>query len=150
VPVVALFAVGRFPGIVASVAYALPLGIRLISLGIREVPATTIEAAESMGAGRRQVLGKVQLPQAWSSIMLGVNQMILLVISMVVIAGLVGGGALGVDVVYGLTKGEIGLGVEAGIAIVALAVVLDRITQGWGGRGRGGSGSRIQTKGRGT
>lgn len=147
VPVVALFAVGRFPGIVASVAYAVPLGIRLTSLGIREVPPTTIEAAESMGAGRRQVLGKVQLPQAWPSIMLGVNQMILLVMSMVVIAGLVGGGALGVDVVYGLTKGDLGLGVEAGIAIVALAVVLDRITQGWGGRGRAGAGSRIQSRG---
>lgn len=148
VPVVALFAVGRFPGIVASMAYALPLGIRLISLGIREVPATTIEAAESMGASRRQVLTKVQLPQAWPSIMLGVNQMILLVMSMIVIAGLVGGGALGVDVVYGLTKGELGLGVEAGIAIVALAVILDRITQGWGDRGRTGRRSRIQTKGR--
>jgi len=150
VPVVALFAVGRFPGIVASMAYAIPIGIRLTALGIREVPPTTIEAAESMGAGRWQVLSKVQLPQAWPSIMLGVNQMILLVMSMVVIAGLVGGGALGVDVVYGLTKGELGLGVEAGIAIVALAVVLDRITQGWGGRGRTGAGSRKPTKGRGT
>ena len=148
VPVVALFAVGRFPGIVASMAYAIPIGIRLTALGIREVPPTTIEAAESLGAGRWQVLTKVQLPQAWPSIMLGVNQMILLVMSMVVIAGLVGGGALGVDVVYGLTKGELGLGVEAGIAIVALAVVLDRITQGWGGRGRAGAGSR--TKGRST
>ena len=127
-------------------AYAIPIGIRLIALGIREVPPTTIEAAESMGASRRQVLTKVQLPQAWPSIMLGVNQMILLVMSMIVIAGLVGGGALGVDVVYGLTKGELGLGVEAGIAIVALAVVLDRITQGWGARGRTGAGSRIQTK----
>jgi len=136
VPAIALFNPGRFPGIVASVIYALPLGIRLISLGIREVPGTTIEAASSMGATRRQVLTKVQLPQAWRSIMLGVNQMILLVMSMVVIAGLVGGGALGVDVVYGLTKGQLGLGVEAGIAIVALAVVLDRITQGWGGAGR--------------
>jgi glycine betaine/proline transport system permease protein len=94
------------------------------------------------------VLTKVQLPQAWPSIMLGVNQMILLVMSMVVIAGLVGGGALGVDVVYGLTKGLVGLGVEAGIAIVALAVVLDRITQGWGGRGRTGGRSPIQTRGR--
>ncbi|MGZ4676435.1 MAG: ABC transporter permease [Acidimicrobiia bacterium] len=136
VPAIALFNVGRFPGIVASVIYALPVGIRLTALGIRGVPATTVEAAEVMGATRGQVLLKVQLPQAWRSIMLGVNQTILMVMSMVVIAGLVGGGALGVDVVYGLTKGQLGLGVEAGIAIVALAVVLDRITQAWGGAGR--------------
>ncbi len=132
VPAIALFNPGRFPGIIASLVYALPLGIRLTALGIREVPETTIEAARAMGATRTQVLVKVQLPQAWRSIMLGVNQTILMVFSVVVIAGLVGGGALGLDVVYGLQKGELGLGAEAGIAIVALAIVLDRITQGWG------------------
>jgi glycine betaine/proline transport system permease protein len=131
-PAIALFNPGRFPGIIASVVYALPLGVRLTALGIREVPESTIEAARAMGATRRQLLVKVQLPQAWRSIMLGVNQTILMVFSVVVIAGLVGGGALGLDVVYGLTKNELGLGVEAGIAIVALAIVLDRITQGWG------------------
>jgi glycine betaine/proline transport system permease protein len=129
-----IFSAGRFPGIVASVIYALPLGIRLTALGIQAVPPTTIEAAQAMGATRAQILWKVQLPQAWRSIMLGVNQTILMVFSVVIIAGLVGGGALGVDVVYGLTKDQLGLGVEAGIAIVALAIVLDRITQGWGGR----------------
>ncbi len=136
VPVIALFNPGRFPGIVASLVYALPLGIRLTALGIRDVPPTTVEAAQAMGATRMQILRKVQLPQAWRSILLGVNQTILMVFSVVVIAGLIGGGALGLDVVYGLTKNQLGLGIEAGIAIVALAVVLDRITQAWGGTGR--------------
>ncbi len=136
VPVIALFNPGRFPGIVASLVYALPLGIRLTALGIRDVPPTTVEAAQAMGATRMQILRKVQLPQAWRSILLGVNQTILMVFSVVVIAGLIGGGALGLDVVYGLTKSQLGLGIEAGIAIVALAVVLDRITQAWGGTGR--------------
>jgi glycine betaine/proline transport system permease protein len=132
VPVIALFNVGRVPGVVASVIYAVPPGIRLTALGIRQVPTETIEAAVSTGATRRQILTKVQLPLAWRSMMLGVNQMILMVLSVVIIAGLVGGGALGLDVVYGLTKSQLGLGVEAGLAIVALAVVLDRITQAWG------------------
>jgi glycine betaine/proline transport system permease protein len=131
VPVIGLFNVGRVPGVIASVVYALPPGIRLTALGIREVPPPTIEAARSAGATDLQILTKVQLPLARRSIMLGLNQTILMVLSVVIIAGLVGGGALGVDVVYGLTKSQLGLGVEAGIAIVALAVVLDRITQGW-------------------
>jgi glycine betaine/proline transport system permease protein len=139
VPVIALFNVGRVPGVIASVVYALPPGIRLTALGIREVPPDTIEAARSAGATRRQILAKVQLPLARRSIMLGLNQTILMVLSVVIIAGLVGGGALGVDVVYGLTKSELGLGVEAGVAIVALAVLLDRVTQGWAARMRGGS-----------
>ena len=145
VPAIALFNAGRVPGIFASLVYALPLGIRLTALGIREVPESTIEAARAMGVTRPQLLMKVQLPQAWRSIMLGVNQTILMVFSVVVIAGLVGGGALGLDVVYGLAKGQLGLGVEAGVAIVALAIVLDRITQGWGsGARRAGSVSRTR------
>jgi glycine betaine/proline transport system permease protein len=139
--VIALFNVGRVPGVIASIVYALPPGIRLTALGIREVPPETIEAARSSGATKRQILTKVQLPLARRSIMLGLNQTILMVLSVVIIAGLVGGGALGVDVVYGLTKSELGLGVEAGIAIVALAVVLDRITQGWATGARGGTGT---------
>jgi glycine betaine/proline transport system permease protein len=146
VPVIGLFNVGRVPGVIASVVYALPPGIRLTALGIREVPPETIEAARSTGATNRQILTKVQLPLALRSIMLGLNQTILMVLSVVIIAGLVGGGALGVDVVYGLTKSELGLGVEAGIAIVCLAVVLDRMTQAWaaGVRGVGGS-SAVRT-----
>jgi glycine betaine/proline transport system permease protein len=140
VPVIGLFNVGRVPGVIASVVYALPPGIRLTALGIREVPPETIEAARSTGATNLQVLTKVQLPLARRSIVLGLNQTILMVLSVVIIAGLVGGGALGVDVVYGLTKSQLGLGVEAGVAIVALAVVLDRVTQGWAAGARGGNG----------
>jgi glycine betaine/proline transport system permease protein len=146
VPVIALFNVGRVPGVIASVVYALPPGIRLTALGIREVPPETIESARSNGATKWQILTKVQLPLALRSIMLGLNQTILMVLSVVVIAGLTGSGALGVDVVYGLTKGELGLGVEAGIAIIAIAVVLDRLTQAWAAGVRGVTGStRLRT-----
>jgi glycine betaine/proline transport system permease protein len=143
VPVIALFNVGRVPGLIAAIVYALPPGVRLTALGIRDVPPETIEAARSTGATKFQVLTKVQLPLALRSIMLGLNQTILMVLSVVIIAGLVGGGALGIDVVYGLTKSELGLGVEAGLAIVALAVVLDRITQGWAAGARGVGGRRV-------
>jgi glycine betaine/proline transport system permease protein len=134
VPVIFLFNVGRVPGIVATVIYALPPCIRLVSLGLREVPTAPREAAISFGATPRQELFKVQLPMAGRAIMLGVNQTIMMVLSMVVIAALIGAGALGLETVYGLTKGEIGRGVAGGVSIVLLAIVLDRITQAWGAR----------------
>jgi glycine betaine/proline transport system permease protein len=126
-----LFNVGRVPGVIASVLYAMPPMIRLTDLGLRQVAPAAIEAADAFGSSAWQRLVKVQLPLAMPSIILGVNQTVMLVLAMVIIAGLVGGGALGFEVVTGLAKSELGRGVEAGIAIVLLAMILDRITQAW-------------------
>lgn len=134
VPVIALFHVGRVPGVIASVIYAIPPGIRLTSLGMRQVPHPPREAATSFGATSTQELFKVQLPLALRSLMLALNQIIMMVMAMVVVAALIGAGALGLETIYGLTKKEIGRGTAGGLAIVALAVVLDRITQAWGTR----------------
>ncbi len=131
VPAVALFNVGRVPGVIAGLVYALPPGIRLTDLGIREVPAETVEAAVAYGATPWQTLRKVQLPLARPAILLGVNQTIMMVLSVVIIAGLVGGGGLGYQVILGLSH-DPGLGMVAGICILLLAVVIDRITQAMG------------------
>jgi glycine betaine/proline transport system permease protein len=131
VPVIMLFNVGRVPGVIASVLYAIPPVIRLTNLGIRQVPADTIEAAELFGSTAGQKLRKVELPLARPSIMLGINQTVMMVLAMVIIAGLVGGGALGFEAVTGLARNELGRGIEAGLAIVILAMILDRMTQGW-------------------
>jgi glycine betaine/proline transport system permease protein len=136
IPVVMLFSVGFVPGLIASVLYALPPGIRMISLGIRQVSSETIEAARAFGSTPRQMLYKVQLPLALPSIMLGINQIIMMILAMVIIAGLVGGGGLGLEAVNGLARSQTGQGMEAGIAIVLLAMVLDRMTQSWARRGR--------------
>jgi glycine betaine/proline transport system permease protein len=103
-------------------------------LGIQQVPAATIEAADVFGSTDGQKLRKVQLPLARASILLGINQTVMMVLSMVIIAGLVGGGALGFEAVTGLARNQLGRGIEAGLAIVLLAMVLDRITQGWAHR----------------
>ena len=136
VPVIFLFNVGRTPGVIAAVIYALPPGIRLVSLGLKEVPYAPREAAISFGATPRQELIKVQLPLAFKSIMLGINQVILMVLATVIIAGLIGGGALGLEALGGFTKPNLkmGDGVAAGVSIVLLAMILDRLTQAWGNR----------------
>jgi glycine betaine/proline transport system permease protein len=134
IPVLFLFGVGRGAGVVASVIYAIPPCIRLTGLGLREVPHTPREAAISFGATRRQELLKVQLPLAFRSIMLGINQTILMVLATVIIAALVGAGALGLVAYEGFAKPiqKIGQSAAAGVSIVCLAIVLDRITQAWG------------------
>jgi glycine betaine/proline transport system permease protein len=136
VPVIFLFNVGRTPGVIAAVVYALPPGIRLVSLGLKEVPFAPREAAISFGATPRQELIKVQLPLAFKAIMLGINQVILMVLATVIIAGLIGGGALGLEALGGFTKPNLkmGDGVAAGVSIVLLAMILDRLTQAWGNR----------------
>jgi glycine betaine/proline transport system permease protein len=135
IPVVALFGVGRVPGLIASVVYALPPAIRLTNAGIRQVPAETVEAAMSAGTTRWQLMRSVQLPLAKPSIMMGINQTTMMVLAGIIIAGLIGAGGLGIEAVRGLTRNEVGLGLEAGIAIVLLGIVLDRITQAFGREG---------------
>jgi glycine betaine/proline transport system permease protein len=134
IPVIFLFRAGRGAGVVAAVVYAVPPCIRLTGLGLRDVPFTPREAAISFGATPRQELRKVQLPLAFRSIMLGINQTIMMVLATVVIAGLVGAGALGLAAYEATTKPllKIGSGTTAGVSIVLLAIVLDRITQAWG------------------
>jgi len=130
VPVIMLFNVGRVPGIIASVVYTLPAAIHFTDLGLRSVPEQTIEAATSFGTTWRQRLRDVELPLAAPQIMTAVNQTIMLVLAMVVIAGLVGGGGLGLETVRALRRSDsVGRGFEAGIAIVLLAGILDRLTR---------------------
>jgi ABC-type proline/glycine betaine transport system permease subunit len=125
-----LFNIGRVPGIIAAVLYAIAPGIKLTDLGIRQVSGEAIEAARAFGSTRAQMLVKVQVPMALPSISLGVNQMIMMVLAMVIISGMVGGAGLGLEAVNG-ARGETGRGLEAGIAIVLIAVIMDRITQAW-------------------
>ncbi len=134
VPVVILFNVGRIPGIIASVLYALPPVVRLTNLGIRSVEKEVVEASVSFGVTRRQKLWKIQLPLAMPTVLAGINQTVMLVLAMVVIAGLVGGAGLGLEAVKGLARSDTGLGFEAGASIVILAMILDRVTQGWAAR----------------
>jgi glycine betaine/proline transport system permease protein len=133
IPVIILFGVGRIPGIMASVLYALPPGIRLTNLGIRQISPQVVEAAQAFGSTPRQILFKVQIPLAMPAIALGVNQVIMMVLAMVVVAGLVGGQGLGLLAVKGLANPlkDFGRGIEAGIAIVIMAMIMDRITQAW-------------------
>jgi glycine betaine/proline transport system permease protein len=134
-PAFILFDPSRFTAIFAAVIFAVPPVIRLVDVGIRLVPPALIEAATSAGATSWQLLTKVQLPAARGAILLATNQAVILVLSMVVVGGLVGGGALGYDVVAGFSQGRLfGMGVAAGIALVLLGIMLDRITQGAGGR----------------
>ncbi|MCI5148364.1 MAG: proline/glycine betaine ABC transporter permease [Candidatus Electrothrix sp. MAN1_4] len=136
IPALMLLGLGKVPAIFATVIYAVSPTIRLTDLGIRMVDQEVVEAAESFGAAPREVLFGVQLPLALPSIMAGVNQTTMMALAMVVIASMIGASGLGEEVLLGIQRLDVGRGTEAGVAIVALAVVLDRITQGYGDRAR--------------
>ncbi|MFY9941004.1 MAG: proline/glycine betaine ABC transporter permease [Desulfobacterales bacterium] len=129
VPIVMLFSVGNVAGVLATIIFALPPIIRLTSLGIRQVHPELIEAAQAFGATNRQVLIRVQVPLAMPTILAGLNQTIMMALSMVVIAALIGAGGLGSPVILGLNTLDIGRAVVGGLSIVLMAIVLDRITQ---------------------
>ncbi|WP_307343061.1 ABC transporter permease [Caldalkalibacillus uzonensis] len=129
IPAVFFFGIGTVPGVVASVIFSMPPVIRLTILGIQQVPVDIIEAADAFGSTSNQKLFKVQLPLAKRTIMAGINQTIMLALSMVVIASMIGARGLGRDVYQAVTQNQMGKGFEAGLCIVILAIVLDRITQ---------------------
>ncbi len=129
VPIVMLFSVGNVAGVLATIVFAMPPIIRLTSLGIRQVHPELVEAAQAFGATKWQVLRRVQIPLAMPTILAGLNQTIMMALSMVVIAALIGAGGLGSPVILGLNTLDIGRAVIGGLGIVLLAIVLDRITQ---------------------
>jgi glycine betaine/proline transport system permease protein len=128
IPAIFFFSIGAVPGVVATIVFAMPPGVRLTELGIRQVDRELVEAGEAFGAPTRRILTGIQLPLALPTIMAGVNQVIMLSLSMVVIAGMVGAGGLGSQVYQGISRNDGALGFEAGIAVVILAIFLDRLT----------------------
>lgn len=131
-PALFFFGLGSAAGVVATIIFALPPGVRLTELGIRQVDAEMVEAGQAFGATPRKVLFGVQIPLAMPTIMAGVNQVIMLALSMVVIGGMVGAPGLGQDVTSALTTLDIGQGAEAGVSVVFIAIYLDRVTAGIG------------------
>lgn len=142
IPALLLFRVGVAPGIVATIIFALAPGVRLTELGIRGVDSEVVEAGQAFGASPARILRQIQLPLALPTIMAGVNQVIMLSLSMVVIAGLVGAGGLGGEIVASLGRLDTALGAEAGLSVVILAILLDRLTSSFGQKR--GLWSRIQ------
>src|SRR5690606_12806315 len=134
IPAVMFFGLGRVPGIIATVIFAMPPAVRLTALGIKQVPVEIVEAARAFGCTERQLLFRVQLPTAMPSIMAGVNQTIMLALSMIVIASMIGAGGLGNVVLQGIQRLDIGLGFKSGLSVVLLAIILDRLTQSFGTR----------------
>ena len=129
IPAVMFFGTGLVPSTIATLIFSMPPVVRLTYLGIRQVPVDLIEAGRAFGCSERQLLWKVQLPNALPTLMAGVNQTIMLALSMVVIASMIGGGGLGDVVLRGIQQLDVGLGFEGGLAVVILAVILDRLTQ---------------------
>ena len=129
IPAMIFFKIGKVPAVFAAIIYAIPPIVRLTDLGIRGVPKEMLEAAHSFGSSNWQTLTKVQLPQAFPTIMAGINQTTMMALAMVVIASLVGARGLGLDVLQAIQRINIGKGFEAGISIVFLAIIIDRLTQ---------------------
>ncbi len=148
IPAAMFFGLGKVPGTIATVVFAMPPVVRLTNLGIRHVPTENVEAGLAFGCTEGQLLRKVQLPLALPSIMAGINQTIMLALSMVVIASMIGAGGLGNTVLTGIQRLDVGLGFEGGLGVVVLAIILDRITQSVGARtsaggARGGLGGLL-------
>ncbi len=137
IPAAIFFGLGTVPGAIATLIFAMPPAVRLTNLGIRQVSQEHVEAGQAFGCTPRQLLVKIQLPLAMPSIMQGINQTIMLALSMVVIASMIGAGGLGGTVLTGIQRLQVGLGFEGGLAVVFLAILLDRISQSFGERQRG-------------
>ncbi|MDD9986263.1 MAG: proline/glycine betaine ABC transporter permease [Spirochaetaceae bacterium] len=134
IPVVFFLGLGNVSAIFAICVYAVPPMVRLTNLGIRLVDRSTIEAADAFGATRRQILWGVRMPLAMPAIMTGVNQSIMMALAMAVIASMIGARGLGANVLRGVNNGDVGFGLESGLAVLALAVILDRVTAAYGAR----------------
>ncbi len=132
IPAILLFGLGGVPAVISTFVFATPPAVRMTSLGIKQVPADVVEASRAFGSTSKQLLFKVQLPMAVPTIMAGINQTIMLALSMAVIASMIGAPGLGSTVLSGISKVNVGLGLTGGLGIVVLAIILDRITQGLG------------------
>ncbi|MEZ2310622.1 ABC transporter permease [Paraburkholderia sp. RCC_158] len=132
IPAVILFGLGRVPAVIATIVFSMPPVVRLTTLGIRQVREELLEAGRAFGSTDAQLLWKIQLPNALPSIMAGVNQTIMMALSMVVVASMIGAGGLGEYVLSGIQRLDIGIGFEGGLGVVLLAIVLDRLTESFG------------------
>ena len=132
IPAAMFFGLGRVPGVISTVIFAMPPVVRLTSLGIRQVHKEQVEAGIAFGCTPTQLLFKVQIPGAMPSLLAGINQTIMMALSMVITASMVGAGGLGNDVLASISRLDIGLGFESGLAVVLLAIILDRITESFG------------------
>lgn len=138
IPAVIIFSLGQVPAIIATIVYGVPPMLRLTTLAFRQVPKDLLELGQAIGAAPRTILAKIEVPAAMPTLVVGLNQCILLSLAMVVLAGLVGAGGLGAEVTRGLTRMEMGLGLRAGLAIVAVAILLDRLSRAALQRNRAG------------
>ncbi|MFM6991642.1 MAG: ABC transporter permease [Rhodoferax sp.] len=129
IPAVIFFSLGRVPAMMATIIYGIPPMLRLTTLGFKQVPLEMLELGQALGAKPRTILFKIELPAAMPTLIVGLNQCILMSLAMVVLAGLVGAGGLGAEVTRGLTRMEMGLGLRAGLSIVAVALLLDRLSR---------------------